>query len=398
MITKNQKIAFITDEYPSTSPRAGGLATYVARMAQLLASYGHEVHVFVPAKSDRNFSDLGVQIHEVAPFKTWFSSLESIVKHSSYAKKKFYDQVIHELGISFALAKVFSAYEHQFGFFDWVQSADYRFRGLFVSARKRPHIVRCSWARDLWNHYIGISHLRHERIYEWIERFVVSRASKAYAPSQFISDYLWNKYRISIDVIRPPMRVATSALSDCNRLALPAKFLIFHGQFFPVKGSDYLMDAVELLNKTDRPITLCVAGITYDEASLARMEKLGIVYLGAMLRSELMSVISLATASVLPSRADNIPNTAIESLSLGIPVITMNKSSIDELVVDGVNGWVVEQGDVSALADVMWVAWNNPHPNLKKPAHLCAGAIFQSMEPRNAVDQLLALVRSATKD
>jgi glycosyltransferase involved in cell wall biosynthesis len=47
---------------------------------------------------------------------------------------------------------------------------------------------------------------------------------------------------------------------------------------------------------------------------------------------------------------DGIPNTLIEAMALGIPVVTTSLSGIPELVVDGVTGIVVRPGDPEALA------------------------------------------------
>lgn len=47
---------------------------------------------------------------------------------------------------------------------------------------------------------------------------------------------------------------------------------------------------------------------------------------------------------------DGIPNTLIEAMALGIPVVTTSLSGIPELVIDGKTGVVVRPGDPAALA------------------------------------------------
>jgi len=46
-----------------------------------------------------------------------------------------------------------------------------------------------------------------------------------------------------------------------------------------------------------------------------------VLYLGEIEKPHLYAVLKRADATVLPSACDNLPNTAIESLSLGVPVI-----------------------------------------------------------------------------
>jgi hypothetical protein len=49
--------------------------------------------------------------------------------------------------------------------------------------------VRCSWARDLFSAIDGAKTLGN-RILAALERMTVRRADKAYAPSEFLADYM----------------------------------------------------------------------------------------------------------------------------------------------------------------------------------------------------------------
>jgi len=53
---------------------------------------------------------------------------------------------------------------------------------------------------------------------------------------------------------------------------------------------------------------------------------------------------------VLPSFAEGLPVVLMEALALGRPVVTTYVAGIPELVGNGINGWLVPAGDVSALA------------------------------------------------
>jgi glycosyltransferase involved in cell wall biosynthesis len=57
---------------------------------------------------------------------------------------------------------------------------------------------------------------------------------------------------------------------------------------------------------------------------------------------------------------DGIPNTLIEAMALGIPVVTTSLSGIPELVIDGVTGVVVSPGDPEALAAGLQKAIEDP--------------------------------------
>ncbi len=69
----------------------------------------------------------------------------------------------------------------------------------------------------------------------------------------------------------------------------------------------------------------------------------------ARVRDELLG----ARALVLPSFAEGLPVVIMESMALGRPVISTFIAGIPELVLDGVQGWLIPAGDVDALAGAM---------------------------------------------
>jgi glycosyltransferase involved in cell wall biosynthesis len=78
---------------------------------------------------------------------------------------------------------------------------------------------------------------------------------------------------------------------------------------------------------------------------------------------------------------DNLPNTAIESLALGVPVVGTAGASIDELVVHGESGLLVPPADAAALADAMVEVWRGRSFGRVAPP--------EEMRPERAVVELL---------
>lgn len=54
---------------------------------------------------------------------------------------------------------------------------------------------------------------------------------------------------------------------------------------------------------------------------------------------------------VLPSYNEGLPLSILEAMSFGIPVISTDVGSVDEAVVDGVNGYLIRPGDRDALTE-----------------------------------------------
>ncbi len=119
------------------------------------------------------------------------------------------------------------------------------------------------------------------------------------------------------------------------------------------KGFHYLAKAVKQLKKTNKwptNVELVVFGSVEQEA----IEQLDVpVHLLGRLNGT--DAISKAYASsdiyIIPSLQDNLPNTVMEALACGVPVLAYNTGGIPEMVINGFNGQVVTYADTQALAD-----------------------------------------------
>lgn len=79
-----------------------------------------------------------------------------------------------------------------------------------------------------------------------------------------------------------------------------------------------------------------------------------IEFLGFKSGIKLEKVIKGARFTLIPSIwYDNLPNTALESFQYSKPVIASNIGSLPELVTDGVNGFLFEAGNASALIETI---------------------------------------------
>jgi glycosyltransferase involved in cell wall biosynthesis len=102
--------------------------------------------------------------------------------------------------------------------------------------------------------------------------------------------------------------------------------------------------------------------------------------------SQLYPVIEGARLVVLPSLLENMPNACLEAMGLGKVVIGTRGTTFEELITDGVNGFLVLPNNPATLAETMISAWNHPRLSTIGAA---AKQRMQEFAPEKTVGSLL---------
>jgi UDP-glucose:(heptosyl)LPS alpha-1,3-glucosyltransferase len=128
---------------------------------------------------------------------------------------------------------------------------------------------------------------------------------------------------------------------------------LFAGSGFARKGLDSAIDA--LGQARDEGFLLVVAGRDREAARFkARAHRAGVEarvrFLGA--QEDLRPLYAAADCFILPSRYDPFPNTALEAMAMGLPVIVSSRCGAAE-VLENAPGWICEPDDAAGLARLM---------------------------------------------
>jgi glycosyltransferase involved in cell wall biosynthesis len=170
--------------------------------------------------------------------------------------------------------------------------------------------------------------------------------------------------------------------------------LLFVGRLSAAKGLPLLIEAVRRVAARGTKVELTLIGDGPLRAEVEReLASLGdglrlLGWRGSdVVREELLR----ARALVLPSLTEGLPVVIMEALALQRPVIAPQIAGIPELVVDGVNGWLVPPGSVDALERAIEALLATPAVDLARLGAAGAARVRASHDPSREIEKLAAL-------
>ena len=131
------------------------------------------------------------------------------------------------------------------------------------------------------------------------------------------------------------------------------------------KGFRYFAEALTLLHQQHPNLTpeILVFGkgrsYLFDELPYP-IRQLGIL----TTEDEIVAAYNAADVMVVPSLEDNLPNTVIESLACGTPVVAFRTGGIPEMIDHQQNGYLATVGSAQELADGLAFVLTHPNPVL----------------------------------
>ncbi|MFB6141781.1 MAG: glycosyltransferase family 4 protein [Halorientalis sp.] len=145
-------------------------------------------------------------------------------------------------------------------------------------------------------------------------------------------------------------RFRTAAPERREREAEPVR-LLFVGRLADGKGLFDLLDALERVAES-RDVWLQIAGEGPLAEELAReIDERGLPAELLGYREDVPALMADADVLALPSYREGTPRVVTEAMASGLPVVATAIAGIPDQVADGESGYLVEPGDVAALAD-----------------------------------------------
>jgi glycosyltransferase involved in cell wall biosynthesis len=197
-------------------------------------------------------------------------------------------------------------------------------------------------------------HVRKQRRY---------RASKLHVvcPSRWLADCVRGSSAMShCDVSVIPNGLDLNLFRPRNRLASrqrlgipPATRLIAFGAMNSTddhrKGFRHLVQALASLDGTSGDVRLLIYGGRVDPGSIGNLTVHNVGHVADETR--MVDILNAADVFVAPSEQDNLPNTVVEALACGCPVVAFDIGGMPDLVVPGRTGMLAKPFDAAHLAE-----------------------------------------------
>ena len=368
------KHLIISREYPPAPYAPGGIGTYVANIAHLMAERGEIVHVIGQrwdgAPKAREISVEGrLVVHrigndELAPGLAAGDEDRFRQELEGLKKSAFPNQWFAWRGALLAEKLIgeeaIDVVEGQ----EWEAPLYYLLlrRALGLGPERRaPCIVHLHSPTEIARTFNGDATTpRAYTTMKRMETYCIHAADALLCPSHYLARQCRELYGLAperIKVIRLP--VGFVPLVERSPEVWEHGSICYVGRIEPRKGIIEWFEAAMRVAQEDPTVHFDFVGADIWKMQRTLLERLPRPLLprfrfhGSKPRSELPTFLAQAKAAVVPSRWENFPNVCIEAMSSGLPVIATRLGGMVELIEDEHNGWLAPNTGVAGMVDVL---------------------------------------------
>ena len=368
-------IVFVTSELATKNISTGGLGTFTANMARIFAGKGHEVDILLVSTKEQliEFDD-NIHVENVMiPMNEW-QEVDFIAKQLSKGDEDKSITIRRFSNILYKAEKT-AEYIRNIDGRSRIDIVHYSNHGAFAlfADKKIPYVIRISGFLNIWH---GANHLykrltfldNPEKYNEKIEHAVLKRARNVIAPSKVLAGMGEKELGIKhIEVIESPYMHHESEWDTKihDRYLRDKKYIIHFGNLKYMKGIHIVAGIVKKLLEAHPDLYMVLAGNDNDlyesigehiKASEMVLRAAGensdrVMYVGKINREQLYPLIKNSMVCILPSRIENLSNACIEAMAMGKIVVATNGASYEQLIEDGVNGFLRERDNSDSFLE-----------------------------------------------
>lgn len=361
----------VSRELPPASYPAGGIGTYVANIAELLATHGDVVHLigerWEGAPSPREIRcDGRMVIHRIGPrdvaepegprgarLRRELQGLQDSVLPAqwfAWSAANLIERLVEEESID-----VIEAQEWEAPLYHFLLR-----RSLGLGPDRRPPCIVHLHSPTVFIHkYNGPSKPRTSLdVLRRMEEFCIKSADALLCPSRGLAGAVARHYRLqpdSIEVIPLPLGVASEIRRPPEVWSDGA--ICYVGRLEPRKGVIEWVEAASRVAREDPAAHFDFVGADSWNLQTELVKQIGpelaprFRFHGPQSKADIAAHLGRAKAGVVPSRWENFPNVCIEAMASGLPVLATRNGGMAELLEDERSGWLAEDVGVAGMVD-----------------------------------------------
>ncbi len=189
---------------------------------------------------------------------------------------------------------------------------------------------------------------RSQRVVGWSMR----RSARLIVPSGFLQQ-VFGRHGMAAEVVPNIVNLQRFHPAECTPGAAP--HLLVARNLEPIYDNETALRAFAVVRQRFPAARLTIAGTGPEAARLrALAAALGIAaqvhFAGRLERDAMAALLRECTVTLNPSRVDNTPNSVLESLASGVPVVSTRVGGVPFIVEDGVTALLVPVHDPAAMA------------------------------------------------
>lgn len=332
------KIAILVSLFPPKNDGGVELATYY--IAEHLQARGNEVHVITSRDKGMPREDVykGVTVHRLY-----------------WPRLGVLGWVLLQLNMFFAVRRVDPELIH-------IQSFSLSLCGLLIRrVSNKPYIV-AGHGSDVYRPPVkGPIFLASLR--EKVRSNCIKNASAVTAVTEHMKNRIQDDYATESIVVPNGIELgifdsAPTKEEARERLQLEreASVIICIGNLRAVKGTAYLIRAINLIQQKESSIRLLIVGKGEEEVKLrALAEKTGVkervIFMGSIPHHAVPQYLAASDVFVLPSLSEGFPLVSLEAMAAALPIVATKVGGIPSVVKEGVNGFLVNPRDAAQIAE-----------------------------------------------
>lgn len=232
------------------------------------------------------------------------------------------------------------------------------FWGRMVARAVRVPVVITEHNVDIWK----------SPLHFLIDRWLLKKTDCFIAVSEPVRSFYSAKLRVPAEKIKVVYNGIDVAAFSCQSSAVSLnkefgikedeKVIAVIGRLVPQKGVGFFLKACEgLFNANGRGLLEKVKVLIVGEGPLLESFKVStfqsstlkdkVIFTG--LRKDIPEILSITDILVLPSTREGLPMILLEAMAAGVVVIASRVGGTPEVIEDGINGFLVEEGNAESL-------------------------------------------------